>query len=204
MLLGNGEHLVADVAVRYNVVAQKNQEVLPCHGVGSRANSMAEALGLVLITEVDRHTASVGDGIGIGALAALAQQVLERTVGLEVVQQLGLAGRGNDDGVVDLLGVEGLLDDILDDGLVEHRQHLFGRALGARQKTRAKTGNGKNGFGNFFRNHFDSAFNNRMQFQVKTNRLLEHVAGLRFITGTLFKSFIQFVHSVNDEYKINR
>ena len=43
-----------------------------------------------------------------------------------------------------------------------------------------------------------------MQFQVKTNRLLEHVAGLRFITGTLFKSFIQFVHSVNDEYKINR
>lgn len=103
---------------------------------------MAEALGLVLITEVDRHTASVGDGIGIGVLAALAQQVLERTVGLEVVQQLGLAGRGNDDGVVDLLGVECLLDDILDDRLVEHRQHLFGRALGARQKTRAKTGGG--------------------------------------------------------------
>ena len=142
MLLGNGEHLVADVAVRHNVVAQKNQEVLPCHGVGSRANSMAEALGLVLITEVDRHTASVGDGIGIGVLAALAQQVLERAIGLEVVQQLGLTGRGNDDGIVDLLGVECLLNDILDDRLVEHRQHLFGRALGARQKTRAKTGGG--------------------------------------------------------------
>jgi len=47
---------------------------------------MAEALGLVLIAEVDRHTASVGDGIGIGVLAALAQQVLERAIGLEVVQ----------------------------------------------------------------------------------------------------------------------
>ena len=47
---------------------------------------MAEALGLVLITEVDRHTASVGDGIGIGVLAALAQQVLERAIRLEVVQ----------------------------------------------------------------------------------------------------------------------
>ena len=86
MLLGDGKHLVADVAIRHNVVAQKNQEVLPCHGVGSRADSMAEALGLVLITEVDRHTASVGDGIGIGVLAALAQQVLERAIGLEVVQ----------------------------------------------------------------------------------------------------------------------
>ena len=103
---------------------------------------MAEALGLVLITEVDRHTASMGDGIGIGILAALAQQVLERAIGLEVAQQLGLTGRGNDDGVVDLLGVECLLNDILNDRLVEHRQHLFGRALSARQKTRAKTGGG--------------------------------------------------------------
>ena len=32
------------------------------------------------------------------------------------------------------LGVERLLDDVLNDGLVEHRQHLFGRALGAGQK----------------------------------------------------------------------
>ena len=103
---------------------------------------MTETLGLVLIAEVDRHTARMGDSVGVGVLTALAQQVLERTVGLEVVQQLGLAGRGNDDGVVNLLGVERLLDDILDDRLVENRQHLFGRALGARQKTRAKTGGG--------------------------------------------------------------
>ena len=103
---------------------------------------MAEALGLVLITEVDRHTARMGDGVGVGVLTALAQQILERAIGLEVAQQLGLTGRGNDDGVVDLLRVERLLNDILNDRLVEHRQHLFGRALGARQKTRAKTGGG--------------------------------------------------------------
>lgn len=103
---------------------------------------MTEALGLVLITEVDRHTARMGDGVGVGVLTALAQQVLERTIGLEIAQQLGLTGRGNDDGIVDFLGVERLLDDVLNDGLVEHRQHLFGRALGARQKTRAKTGGG--------------------------------------------------------------
>lgn len=84
----------------------------------------------------------MGDGVGISILAALAQQVLERTIGLEVAQQLGLAGRGDDNGIIDLLGVERLLNDVLDDRLVEHRQHLFGRALGARQKTRAKTGGG--------------------------------------------------------------
>ena len=103
---------------------------------------MTETLGLVLIAEVDRHTARMGDSVGVGVLTALAQQVLERTVGLEVVQQLRLAGRGDDNGIVDLLGVERLLNDVLDDRLVEHRQHFFGRALGARQKTRAKTGGG--------------------------------------------------------------
>ncbi len=47
---------------------------------------MAEALGLVLITEVDRHTASVGNSIGVSILTALAQQILERAIGLEVAQ----------------------------------------------------------------------------------------------------------------------
>lgn len=103
---------------------------------------MTEALGLVLITEVDRHAARVGDGIGVSILTALAQQILERAIGLEVAQQLGLTGRGNDDGVVDLLGVERLLNDILNDRLVEHRQHLFRRAFSARQKTRAEAGGG--------------------------------------------------------------
>ena len=142
MLLRDGKHLVADVTVGHNVIAQKNQEVLPCHSVGGRANGVAKALGLVLITEVDRHTTRMGDGVGISILAALAKQVLERAIGLEIAQQLRLAGRGDDNGIVDLLGVECLLNDVLDDRLVEHRQHLFGRALGARQKTRAKTGGG--------------------------------------------------------------
>ena len=84
----------------------------------------------------------MGNSIGVSILTALAQQILKRTIGLEVAQQLGLTRRGNDDGVIDLLGVERLLNDILDDRLVEHRQHLFGRALSARQKTRAKTGGG--------------------------------------------------------------
>ena len=119
MLLGDGKHLVTDVAVGHNVVAQKNQEVLPCHSVGGRANGVAKPL-LVLITEVDRHTTSMGDGVGISILATLAQQVLERTIGLEVAQQLGLARRGDDNSIVDLIGVERLLNDVLDDRFVEH------------------------------------------------------------------------------------
>ena len=84
----------------------------------------------------------MGDGVGVGVLATLAKQVLERAIGLEVAQQLGLARRGDDNSIVDLIGVERLLNDVLDDRFVEHRQHLFRRALGARQKTRAKTGGG--------------------------------------------------------------
>ena len=52
---------------------------------------MAEAARLVLVAEVHGHVAGVGDGVGVACLAALAQQGLQRAVGLEVAQQLGLA-----------------------------------------------------------------------------------------------------------------
>ena len=103
---------------------------------------MAQAQRLALEAEVDGKGAGLLDGLGIAGLVAGAQQVLEREVGREVAHDLGLGLRRDDDALVDLLGGERLLDDVLDDRLVEHRQHLFGRALGARQKTRAKTGGG--------------------------------------------------------------
>ena len=103
---------------------------------------MAEAARLVLVAEVHGHVAGMGDGVGVAGLAALAQQGLERAVGLEVVEQLGLAGARHDDGAVDLLGVEGLLHHVLDDRLVEDRQHLLGGALGGGQEAGAEAGGG--------------------------------------------------------------
>ena len=139
---GHLEHAGADVAGRDDVVAQQDQEALAGHGVGNRADGVAQAAGLVLVAEVHGHLAGRGDGVGVGGLAALAQQPLEGLVGLEVGEQLGLAGRGDDDGAVDLGGLERLLDHVLDDGLVQDREHLLGRALGRRQEAGAETGGG--------------------------------------------------------------
>ena len=145
MLGRDREHLVADVAIGHHIVAQQNKEVLARNSVGSRANGMAQALGLILIAEVDRHVASVGNGIGILGFSALAQEVLEGAIGLEVAQQLGLSRRGDDDDTVDFLGVKRLLDDVLDDGLIEDRQHLLRSALRAGQEAGAEARSGDDG-----------------------------------------------------------
>ena len=139
---GDLEHLVADVLGGDHVVAQQDQEGLAGAGVGGGADGVAQAARLVLVAEVHGHVAGVGDSVGVACLAALAQQGLQRAVGLEVAQQLGLAGARHDDGGVDLLRVEGLLHHVLDDRLVEDRQHLLGGALGGGQEAGAEAGGG--------------------------------------------------------------
>ena len=103
---------------------------------------MAQAARLALVAEVNGHLARGGHGVGVGLLAALAQQPLEGLVGLEVVQQLGLARGGDDDGAVHLGGLERLLDHVLDHRLVEDRQHLLGGALGGGEEAGAEAGGG--------------------------------------------------------------
>ena len=56
-----------------------------------------------------------------------------------------LAATGDEDDVVDAR-LERLLDAVLDDGLVDERQHLLGLRFGGRQKAGAQAGRGKDGF----------------------------------------------------------
>ena len=55
------------------------------------------------------------------------------------------AAPGDDDDVLDARG-DALLDDVLNQRLVDDRQHLFGLRLGGRQKSRAQARCGKHGF----------------------------------------------------------
>ena len=139
------EHLGADVARGNHVVAQQHQEGLIGAGIGRAADGVSQPLGLVLVAEVDGHAAGIGHGVGVGGLAALAQQRLERAVRLEVAEQLWFAGRGDDDGAVNLSGLQGLLHHVLDHGLVQHGEHLLGSALGGGQEAGAETGGGDDG-----------------------------------------------------------
>lgn len=84
----------------------------------------------------------MGSSVGVGGLTTLAQKVLQGAIGLEVGEQFRLAGRGNDNDAVDVRGLKGLLDHVLDDGLIEDGEHLLGGALGAREEAGAETGGG--------------------------------------------------------------
>ena len=60
----------------------------------------------------------------------------------EVGLDLRLLVRVDDDHAVDALRLEGLLDHVLDDGLIEHGEELLGSALGRGEEARPETGGG--------------------------------------------------------------
>jgi hypothetical protein len=76
------------------------------------------------------------------ALALRLQQALERLVGVEVVLDGALGGAGHEYQTGHARG-DRLLDRILDQRLVDDRQHLLRTRLGGRQKPRAATCHGK-------------------------------------------------------------
>ncbi len=106
---------------------------------------MAETVRLVLETEVYGKATRLGNGIGIGGLAASTQKLLKGRIRLEVAQELRLVGARHDDGVRNLLGFERLLYHVLDNRLVKYGKHFLGRALGRRQEAGAQARGGDDG-----------------------------------------------------------
>ena len=75
-------------------------------------------------------------------LPALLEHFLEFVADVEVIFDGLLAAAGDDDDLVAARG-QGLFDAVLNDGLVDQRQHFFGLGFGGGQKTRAQAGGGK-------------------------------------------------------------
>jgi hypothetical protein len=114
------------------------------HGV-----AQSERFGL---TDVDAVDAGWGGRLnGLEQLGLVAQRELGlELVGLvEVILDRPLVASGDEDHVGDA-GRRGLLHRILDERLVDHRQHFLGARLGRRQEAAAETGHRENGFGDFF------------------------------------------------------
>ena len=80
-------------------------------------------------------------------LAAALERRVELEAEVEVVFHGAFAAAGDDDDVLDA-GGNGLFDAVLDDGLVDQRQHLLGNDLGGRQKARAQAACGEDRFAN--------------------------------------------------------
>jgi hypothetical protein len=78
-------------------------------------------------------------------VALLLEQPLELVRGVEVVLDRPLLARGDDDDLLDA-GRDGLLDGVLDDRLVDERQHLLRLRLGRGQEAGAPPAAGKTAF----------------------------------------------------------
>ena len=80
-------------------------------------------------------------------LAARLEERLELDRDVEVILDGVLAAAGDEDDVVDARG-DRFFDAVLDDRLVDERQHFLGLRLGRRQEAGAEAGGGKDGFAN--------------------------------------------------------
>ena len=123
----DGERLVADELARDQ------------HGVAE-----AERLALPDVREVD-HVRDLADLVELLAFAARFEERLELDRDVEVILDRVLAAAGDEDDVVDA-GRDRFFDAVLDDRLVDERQHLFRLRFGGREEARAEAGGGEDGF----------------------------------------------------------
>src|SRR5262249_55283142 len=83
-------------------------------------------------------------------VALLLEQVLQLVGGVEVVLDRTLLARGDDDHLLDA-GGDRLLDRVLDDRLVDERQHRLRLRLGGREEPRAPAGGREDSLANAHR-----------------------------------------------------
>ena len=81
--------------------------------------------------------------------AFLFQKTFQLGRGIEVVFYRVFSSAGNDNNVVNS-GGDTLFDDVLDEGLVDHRQHFLGLRFGRGEESSAQSRGWKHGFANSF------------------------------------------------------
>ena len=90
-------------------------------------------------------------------LAAGLELAFELVGGVVVVLDGALVAAGDEDHVADAGGI-GFLDGVLDQRLVDHRQHFLGLRLGGGQEAGAEACDGEHGLANARRVNWDMAF----------------------------------------------
>ena len=126
-----------------HVVAQDDREGLVADQLARDEHGVAEAerLALAHVGEVDQ-VRDLADLVELLALAARLEKRLELDRDVEVIFDRVLAAAGHQDDVVDARR-DRLLDAVLNDRLVDERQHFLRLRFGGGQETGAETGGRK-------------------------------------------------------------
>ena len=110
---------------------------------------------LAQIGDLPRHRKQAIDQAQLLALVAAGQRVVQFVGMIEVILDGRLAAACDKYELLDPRRL-GLLDRVLDQRLVDHRQHLFRHGLGGRQETGAEAADRKYGLANRFDRHAGS------------------------------------------------
>ena len=132
----------------HDIVGQDDRERLVADQVLGHQDGVTET-ELLLLADVG-DLGEIADRADLPQhldVALLLEQVLELVGEVEVVLDRPLLAGGDDDHLLDA-GRHGLLDRVLDDRLVDEREHLLGLGLRRRQETGAPTCGREDGLSN--------------------------------------------------------
>ena len=137
------------MCIRDSIVGEEHGEGFVADEFTGHEDGVAEAEGFSLanVGDIDH----VGDGAHdlqqIG-LAALFEHAFELVADIEMVFDRLFAAAGDDEDLVAARS-HGFFDSVLDDGLIDQREHFLGLGFGCGQKAGAEAGGGEYGFANF-------------------------------------------------------
>ena len=109
------------------------------HGMAQAQHAVLAHIGKMHVVHAHR-----AQQLQQGLLASRFQLAFKLVGGVEMVFNGALAAAGDEDHMADAGGV-GLFHRILNQRLVDHRQHFLGLGFGGRQKPCAQAGDGENG-----------------------------------------------------------
>src|ERR1035437_1575811 len=137
LLVGVDQLADARALPNHDIVGEDHRERLVAHEIPRRQHGVAQAQ-LFLLADVG-HLGEVGDGPYLAQLVDFAtrlEELLELEVDFEVILDRPLLAAGDDDDLLDT-GLDRLFDAVLDDRLVNEREHLLRLCLGGREEAGA-------------------------------------------------------------------
>ncbi len=128
-------------------VGQQQRERLVADELARAPHRVAEAERQLLAGEARLPGARqiARQELEVGLALALGQRQLELELAVEVILDHRLVAAGDEDEMLDA-GLARLVDHVLDQRAVDHRQHFLGHRLGGREEPRAEAGDGKDRF----------------------------------------------------------
>src|SRR5207302_8044702 len=156
-LLVDIDHLLeAGGLAEDDVVGEEHGKRLVADEIARAPNRVAEAKGPLLARVAD--LARLGDPREergeLTVLAAVAERRLELEGMIEMIFERGFRATGHEDEFLDA-GSARLLDRVLDQRLVDDREHLLRNGLGRRQEAGAQAADGKHGLAYWFSHSVD-------------------------------------------------